>query len=116
MKNSINRPTNILSIFTVVLLLAGATLKLFHTATDLGNIFLMFSIGLGLSTLVNVIPNLLSRLKVLSLLSVLCVLTGSVIRAFFSTYEALGNFFMITAIVLVGAFAINKFFPPKTQQ
>ena len=117
MKNSINRPTSILLIFTVVLLLAGATLKLFHIATALGNIFLWFSIGLGLSAFVSAtIPNVSLRLKVLSGLSALCVLIGFTIRAFFTTYEAFGNFLIIVAMAFVGAFAVNKFLPPKTQQ
>ena len=117
MKNSINRPTSILLIFTVVFLLAGVTLKLFHIATALGNIFLWFSIGLGLSAFVSgAIPNVSLRLKVLSGLSALCVLIGFTIRAFFTTYEAFGNFLIIVAMAFVGTFAVNKFFPPKTQQ
>ena len=117
MKNSINRPTSILLIFTVVFLLAGVTLKLFHIATALGNIFLWFSIGLGLSGFVSAtIPNVLLRLKVLSGLSVLCVFIGFTIRTFFTTYEAFGNFLIIIAMAFVGTFAVNKFFPPKTRQ
>ena len=117
MKNSINRPTSILLIFTVVLLLAGVTLKLFHIATALGNIFLWLEIGLGLSIFVSgAIPNVTLRLKVLSGLSALCVLIGFTIRAFFPTYEAFGNFLIIIAIAFVGTFAVNKFFPPKTRQ
>ena len=117
MKNSINRPTSILLIFTVVLLLAGVTLKLFHIATALGNIFLWLEIGLGLSIFVSgAIPNVTLRLKVLSGLSALCVLIGFTIRAFFTTYEAFGNFLIIIAIAFVGTFAVNKFFPPKTRQ
>jgi hypothetical protein len=117
MKNSINRPTSILLIFTVVLQLAGVTLKLFHIATALGNIFLWLSIGLGLSAFVSgAIPNVSLRLKVLSGLSALCVLIGFTIRAFFTTYEAFGNFLIIVAMAFVGAFAVNKFFPPKTRQ
>jgi len=117
MKNSMNRPTKILLIFMVVLLLAGATLKLFHIATALGNIFLWLSIGLGLSAFVSgAIPNVSLRLKVLSGLSALCVLIGFTIRAFFTTYEAFGNFLIIIAIAFVGTFAVNKFLPPKTQQ
>ena len=117
MKNSINRPTSILLIFTVVFLLAGVTLKLFHIATALGNIFLWFSIGLGLSAFVSgAIPNVSLRLKVLSGLSALCVLIGFTIRAFFTTYEAFGNFLIVIAMAFVGTFAVNKFFPPKTQQ
>ena len=112
-----NRPTKILLIFMVVLLLAGTTLKLFHIATALGNIFLWLSIGLGLSAFVSgAIPNVSLRLKVLSGLSALCVFIGFTIRAFFRTYEAFGNFLIIIAIAFVGTFAVNKFFPPKTQQ
>ena len=117
MKNNTSKPTKILLIFTVVFLLAGVTLKLFHIATALGNIFLWFSIGLGLSGFVSgAIPNVSLRLKVLSGLSVLCVLIGFTIRAFFKTYEAFGNFLIIIAIAFVGTFAVNKFFPPKTRQ
>ena len=117
MKNSINRPTSILLIFTVVFLLAGVTLKLFHIATALGNIFLWLEIGLGLSAFVSgAIPNVSLRLKVLSGLSALCVLIGFTIRAFFTTYEAFGNFLIVIAIAFVGTFAVNKFLPPKTQQ
>lgn len=117
MKNSINRPTSILLIFTVVFLLAGVTLKLFYIATALGNIFLWLEIGLGLSAFVSgAIPNVSLRLKVLSGLSALCVLIGFTIRAFFTTYEAFGNFLIIIAMAFVGAFAVNKFLPPKTQQ
>ena len=117
MKNSINRPTSILLIFTVVFLLAGVTLKLFHIATALGNIFLWLEIGLGLSAFVSgAIPNVSLRLKVLSGLSALCVLIGFTIRAFFTTYEAFGNFLIIVAMAFVGTFAVNKFLPPKTQQ
>lgn len=117
MKNSINRPTSILLIFMVVLLLAGVALKLFHIATALGNIFLWFSIGLGLSAFVSgTIPNVSLRLKVLSGLSVLCVFIGFTIRAFFKTYEAFGNFLIVIAMAFVGTFAVNKFLPPKTQQ
>ncbi len=117
MKNNMSKPSKILLIFTVVLLLAGVTLKLFHIATALGNIFLWFSIGLGLSVFVSgAIPNVSLRLKVLSGLSVLCVFIGFTIRAFFRTYEAFGNFLIIIAIAFVGTFAVNKFFPPKTQQ
>jgi len=117
MKNSINRPTSILLIFTVVLLLAGVTLKLFHIATALGNIFLWLEIGLGLSIFVSgAIPNVTLRLKVLSGLSVLCVLIGFTIRDFFTTYEVFGNFLIIVAMAFVGTFAVNKFFPPKTRQ
>ena len=117
MKNSINRPTSILLIFTVVFLLAGVTLKLFHIATALGNIFLWLEIGLGLSAFVSgAIPNVSLRLKVLSGLSALCVLIGFTIRAFFTTYEAFGNFLIIIALAFVGTFAVNKFFPPKTRQ
>lgn len=117
MKNSINRPTSILLIFTVVLLLAGVTLKLFHIATALGNIFLWLEIGLGLSIFVSgAIPNVTLRLKVLSGLSALCVLIGFTIRAFFTTYEAFGNFLIVIAMAFVGTFAVNKFFPPKTRQ
>ena len=117
MKNNTSNPSKILLIFTVVLLLAGVTLKLFHIATALGNIFLWFSIGLGLSVFVSgAIPNVSLRLKVLSGLSVLCVFIGFTIRAFFRTYEAFGNFLIIIAIAFVGTFAVNKFFPPKTQQ
>ena len=117
MKNNMSKPSKILLIFTVVLLLAGVTLKLFHIATALGNIFLWFSIGLGLSAFVSAtIPNVSLRLKVLSGLSVLCVFIGFTIRAFFRTYEAFGNFLIIIAIAFVGTFAVNKFFPPKTQQ
>ncbi len=117
MKNSINRPTSILLIFTVVFLLAGVTLKLFHIATALGNIFLWLEIGLGLSAFVSgAIPNVSLRLKVLSGLSALCVLIGFTIRAFFTTYEAFGNFLIVIAMAFVGAFAVNKFLPPKTQQ
>ena len=117
MKNSINRPTSILLIFTVVLLLAGVTLKLFHIATALGNIFLWLEIGLGLSIFVSgAIPNVTLRLKVLSGLSALCVLIGFTIRAFFRTYEAFGNFLIVIAMAFVGTFAVNKFFPPKTRQ
>lgn len=112
-----NRPTKILLIFTVVFLLAGVTLKLFHIATALGNIFLWLEIGLGLSIFVSgAIPNVTLRLKVLSGLSALCVLIGFTIRAFFKTYEAFGNFLIIIAIAFVGTFAVNKFFPPKTRQ
>ena len=97
MKNNTSKPTKILLIFTVVFLLAGVTLKLFHIATALGNIFLWFSIGLGLSGFVSAtIPNVLLRLKVLS--------------------EAFGNFLIIIAMAFVGTFAVNKFFPPKTRQ
>jgi len=117
MKNNISKQTNILLIFTVVFLLAGATLKLFHIATALGNIFLWFSIGLGLSAFVSAtIPNVSLRLKVLWGLSALCILIGFTIRAFFRTYEAFGNFLIIIAIAFVGTFAVNKFFPPKTRQ
>ena len=117
MKNSMNRPTKILLIFTVVFLLAGVTLKLFHIATALGNIFLWLEIGLGLSIFVSgAIPNVTLRLKVLSGLSALCVLIGFTIRAFFKTYEAFGNFLIIIAIAFVGTFAVNKFFSPKTRQ
>lgn len=117
MKNSINRPTSILLIFTVVFLLAGVTLKLFHIATALGNIFLWLEIGLGLSAFVSgAIPNVSLRLKVLSGLSALCVLIGFTIRAFFKTYEAFGNFLIVIAMAFVGAFAVNKFLPPKTRQ
>ena len=117
MKNNTSKPTKILLIFTVVFQLAGATLKLFHIATALGNIFLWFSIGLGLSVFVSgTIPNVSLRLKVLSGLSVLCVFIGFTIRAFFTTYEAFGNFLIIIAIAFVGTFAVNKFFPPKTRQ
>ena len=117
MKNNTSKPSKILLIFTVVFQLAGATLKLFHIATALGNIFLWFSIGLGLSAFVSgAIPNVSLRLKVLSGLSALCVLIGFTIRAFFTTYEAFGNFLIIIAIAFVGTFAVNKFLPPKTQQ
>lgn len=117
MKNSINKPTKILLIFMVVLQLAGVTLKLSHIATALGNIFLWFSIGLGLSAFVSgTIPNVSLRLKVLSGLSVLCVFIGFTIRAFFKTYEAFGNFLIVIAMAFVGTFAVNKFLPPKTQQ
>ena len=117
MKNNTSKPSKILLIFTVVFQLAGATLKLFHIATALGNIFLWFSIGLGLSAFVSgAIPNVSLRLKVLSGLSALCVLIGFTIRAFFTTYEAFGNFLIIVAMAFVGAFAVNKFLPPKTQQ
>ena len=117
MKNSINRPTSILLIFTVVLLLAGVTLKLFHIATALGNIFLWLEIGLGLSIFVSgAIPNVTLRLKVLSGLSALCVLIGFTIRAFFPTYRVFGNFLIVIAMAFVGTFAVNKFFPPKTRQ
>ena len=118
MKNNTSNLSKILLIFTeVFLLLVGATLKLFHIATALGNIFLWFSIGLGLSAFVSAtIPNVSLRLKVLSGLSALCVLIGFTIRAFFTTYEAFGNFLIIVAMAFVGAFAINKFLPPKTQQ
>ena len=117
MKNNTSKPTKILLIFTVVFLLAGVTLKLFHIATALGNIFLWFSIGLGLSGFVSAtIPNVLLRLKVLSGLSVLCVFIGFKIRTFFTTYEAFGNFLIIIAMAFVGTFAVNKFFPPKTRQ
>lgn len=117
MKNSINRPTSILLIFTVVFLLAGVTLKLFHIATALGNIFLWLEIGLGLSAFVSgAIPNVSLRLKVLSGLSALCVLIGFTIRAFFPTYRVFGNFLIVIAMAFVGAFAVNKFLPPKTQQ
>ena len=117
MKNNMSKPSKILLIFTVVLLLAGVTLKLFHIATALGNIFLWFSIGLGLSVFVSgAIPNVSLRLKVLSGLSALCVFIGFTIRAFFRTYEAFGNFLIIIAIAFVGTFAVNKFFPPKTRQ
>ena len=117
MKNNTSKPSKILLIFTVVFQLAGVTLKLFHIATALGNIFLWFSIGLGLSVFVSgAIPNVTLRLKVLSGLSVLCVLIGFTIRAFFTTYEAFGNFLIIIAIAFVVVFAVNKFFPPKTRQ
>lgn len=117
MKNNTSNPLKILLIFTeVFLLLVGTTLKLFHIATALGNIFLWFSIGLGLSLFVSAIPNVLLRLKVLSGLSALCVLIGFTIRAFFTTYEAFGNFLIIIALAFVGTFAVNKFFPPKTRQ
>lgn len=117
MKNNTSKPTKILLIFTVVLLLAGVTLKLFHIATALGNIFLWLEIGLGLSIFVSgAIPNVTLRLKVLSGLSVLCVLIGFTIRAFFTTYEVFGNFLIIVAMAFVGTFAVNKFFPPKTRQ
>ena len=117
MKNNMSKPSKILLIFTVVFQLAGVTLKLFHIATALGNIFLWFSIGLGLSVFVSgAIPNVSLRLKVLSGLSVLCVFIGFTIRAFFRTYEAFGNFLIIIALAFVGTFAVNKFFPPKTQQ
>ena len=117
MKNNMSKPSKILLIFTVVFQLAGVTLKLFHIATALGNIFLWFSIGLGLSVFVSgAIPNVSLRLKVLSGLSVLCVFIGFTIRAFFRTYEAFGNFLIIIAIAFVGTFAVNKFFPPKTRQ
>lgn len=117
MKNNTSNPSKILLIFMVVFLLAGVTLKLFHIATALGNIFLWFSIGLGLSGFVSgAIPNVSLRLKVLSGLSVLCVFIGFTIRAFFTTYEAFGNFLIIIAIAFVGTFAVNKFFPPKTRQ
>lgn len=117
MKNNTSKPSKILLIFTVVFLLAGVTLKLFHIATALGNIFLWFSIGLGLSVFVSgAIPNVSLRLKVLSGLSVLCVFIGFTIRAFFTTYEAFGNFLIIIAMAFVGTFAVNKFFPPKTRQ
>ena len=112
-----SKPSKILLIFTVVFLLAGVTLKLFHIATALGNIFLWLEIGLGLSIFVSgAIPNVTLRLKVLSGLSALCVLIGFTIRAFFKTYEAFGNFLIIIAIAFVGTFAVNKFFPPKTRQ
>lgn len=117
MKNNMSKPSKILLIFTVVFLLAGVTLKLFHIATALGNIFLWLEIGLGLSIFVSgAIPNVTLRLKVLSGLSALCVLIGFTIRAFFKTYEAFGNFLIIIAIAFVGTFAVNKFFPPKTRQ
>ena len=116
MKNNTSKPLKILLIFMVVFLLAGVTLKLFHIATALGNIFLWLEIGLGLSLFVSAIPNVLLRLKVLSGLSALCVLIGFTIRAFFTTYEAFGNFLIIIAIAFVGTFAVNKFLPPKTQQ
>lgn len=117
MKNNTSKPSKILLIFMVVFLQAGATLKLFHIATALGNIFLWLSIGLGLSAFVSgAIPNVSLRLKVLSGLSALCVFIGFTIRAFFTTYEAFGNFLIIIAIAFVGTFAVNKFFPPKTRQ
>ena len=63
MKNNMSKPSKILLIFTVVFLLAGVTLKLFHIATALGNIFLWLEIGLGLSIFVSgAIPNDLSLL------------------------------------------------------
>ena len=117
MKNNTSKPSKLLLIFTVVFQLAGVTLKLFHIATALGNIFLWFSIGLGLSAFVSgAIPNVSLRLKVLSGLSALCVLIGFTIRAFFPTYRVFGNFLIVIAMAFVGTFAVNKFFPPKTRQ